>query len=114
MASSDPFKHIVIGYPKLAAKIEVQPEAAIYRKFGALNAHNILYYQAELTCLEQELRQQQKVDDAHQSSNPDIKKCDYAKSWDWLRDSADDGDTTQLDLVLKIRETLKEYSKSGC
>ncbi|KAF2468337.1 uncharacterized protein BDR25DRAFT_335447 [Lindgomyces ingoldianus] len=110
MPSNDPFQHIVVGYPKLAAKIEIQPEAAIFRKFGALNAQNLLYFQAELTCLEQELRDQQLEDDNDRNPDQGVKKCKYAKSWDWLRDSQEDGDTTQLDLVLKIRETLKEYN----
>ena len=109
MVSNDPFQGIVVGYPKLAAKIEIQPETAIFRRFGALNAQNLLYLQAELTCLEQELREQQVKDD--NDRNTDVKKSKYAKSWDWLRDSEDDGDTTQLDLVLKARKLLKEYSE---
>ena len=38
------------------------------------------------------------------------RKSEYAKNWFSLQDSEVDGDTEQLDLVLKIRETLKEYS----
>jgi hypothetical protein len=107
MAHLDPFRHITIGYPKLAARTEVQPEIAIYRRFGALNAQNVLYFQAELVDLEEKLRAQQVQDD----SNPKGKKSLYAKTWFRLKDSAVDGDTEQLDLVMKIRETLREYSK---
>lgn len=107
MAFSDPFHDRPIGYPKLAARTEVQPEIAIYRRFGALNAQNLLYYQAELVDLEEKLIEQQIKD------NKDAKgaKKKYATTWYRLKSSAVDGDTKQLDLVMKLRETLKEYSK---
>ncbi len=108
MAAFDPFRDIVTGYPKLAAKIEIQPEAAIYRRFGALNAQNLLYFQAELSDLEGQLRDQQKSDN---DQNNQGSKALYAKNWFRLQNSKVDGDTEQLDLVLKIRDTLKEYSK---
>jgi hypothetical protein len=108
MASQDPFPHIVVGYPKLAAKIEILPEVAIYRRFGALNAQNLLYFQAQLTDLEEKIRDQQLFD----HNSPTGEKSQYAKNWFKLSDSENDGDTDQLDLVLKIRELLKEYSES--
>jgi hypothetical protein len=104
----DPLHEIVVGYPKLAAKMELQPELAIYRRFGALNAHNLLYYQAELVDLEQQLKKQQVQDD----NNPHGKKNMYGRTWYRLQDSEEDGDTEQLDLVLKIRKLLHEYSGS--
>jgi hypothetical protein len=108
MATEDPFTDVVVGYPKLAAKMEIQPELAIYRRFGALNAQNLLYYQAQLIDLEEKLRRQQAQDD----QNATGRKSMYAKTWYRLRESEDDGDTDQLDLVMKIRETLNEYSES--
>jgi hypothetical protein len=108
MATRDPLHDIVIGYPKLAAKMQLQPELAIFRSFGALNAQNLLYYQAELVDLEQQLRKQQVQDDQDKTG----KKSMYAKTWYRLQDSHEDGDTEQLELVLKIRKTLKDYSES--
>ena len=96
----------MIGYPKLAAKIEILPEAAIYRRFGALNAQNLLYYQAELTYLEQDLRAQQRKD------HNDKTGYGYATNWIWLRDSKEEGNGRQLELVLEIREKLAKYSES--
>lgn len=107
MSSTDPFPDIVVGYPKLAAKIEVLPEVAIFRRFGALNAQNLLYYQAELTYLERELRTQQSKDRIHGNEQEKW----YGIDWFWLDDSQQSGDSTQLDLVLKIRTVLKEYSE---
>ena len=108
MTTFDPFPDIVIGYPKLATKIEILPEAAIYRRFGALNAQNLLYYQAELTYLEQDLRAQQRLD------HDDLKGHgrSYATNWIWLKNSKAEGNGRQLDLVLEIREKLAKYSES--
>jgi hypothetical protein len=97
-----------MGYPKLAAKIEVLPEAAIFRRFGALNAQNLLYYQAELTYLEQKLKMQQLKD-----NDGEGREKSYGVDWFWLEKSREEGDAHQLELVLKIRELLKEYSKSS-
>jgi hypothetical protein len=97
MASSDPFHDRPKGYPKLAARTEVQPELAIYRRFGALNAQSLLYYQAELVDIEEKLIAQQEQE--------------YASNWFRLKDSAIDGDMKQLNLVVRMREILKDYSK---
>jgi hypothetical protein len=107
MAQPDPFPDITIGYPKLAARVEVQPELGIYRRFGALNAQNLLYFQAQLVDLEARLRAQQALD----NNSTHGKKPLYAKTWYRLEDSAIDGDTKQLDLVLKIRSVLREFSE---
>jgi hypothetical protein len=108
MTSIDPFPDITIGYPKLAARMEIQPELSIFRSFGALNSQNLLYYQAELEDLEAKLRAQQVFDDTSMVG----KKSLYAKSWFRLENSTNDGDTRQLDLVQRIRMVLREYSKA--
>jgi hypothetical protein len=110
MTPSDPFPDIVVGYPKLAAKFEVLPEASSYRRFGALNAQNLLYYQAELTYLEEKLQRQQKKDEIDQIGHG----SSYAKNWYWLKHSKADGNGAQLELVMQIRMLLKEYSESHC
>lgn len=106
MASNDPLDKLVIGYPKLAGHMEIQPEVAIFRRFAALNAKNLLYMQAELAYLEIELQECETAD----NQNPEGRKKKYGRSWYWLSQSKDDGDTKQLDLVLKMRRLLKEYS----
>jgi hypothetical protein len=109
MASNDPLHKIVKGYPKLAARMEIQPELAIYRRFGALNAQNLLYLQAELETLEKNLRKQQIQDDNDKQGNGPR----YAKDWYWLNESKNGAkdEQLQLQLVLQIRSTLKAYSK---
>lgn len=43
------------GYPKLATLLGTTQNYAIYRRFAALNARNLLYHQAKLNHLEHEL-----------------------------------------------------------
>jgi hypothetical protein len=107
MATSNPLQGKVTGYPKLAAQMGLRPELAMFSRFGALNAENLLYFQAELVLLETRLRERQLVD----SQDKQGSKSKYALNWYWLRESKDDGDTEQLDLVLEMRETLRLYSK---
>ena len=110
MGDSDPFGDVVVGYPKLAAHIALQPQSAIFRKFSALNAKNLLYMQAELAFLEKELQRCEQED--AENTDPTKQKAKYAVSWYWLNESSDDGDTKQLDLVMRIRKLVKEYSES--
>jgi len=103
----DPLDDLVTGYPKLAGHMELEPEAAIFRRFGALNARNLLYLQCELCSLEKRLRQIEREDNRKSG-----RKSEYALDWYWLSQSADDGDTKQLELVHEMRKLLKEYSES--
>ena len=84
------------------------PETAIFRRFGFLNAQNLLYMQAELVNLEDRLRRVQ-ARDARASGSREW----YAKNWFFLGHPEDqeDGDDEQWELVKEIRERLKEYSK---
>ncbi|KAI4950702.1 hypothetical protein J4E91_004587 [Alternaria rosae] len=106
MSSQDPLNRFVIGYPKLSAQMEILPELAVFRRFGALNAQNLLYMQAELTYLENKLRERQLADHI----DPSGKRAAFALNWFWLRESENAGTGEQLELVMRIRETLKEYN----
>ena len=88
------------------------PEVAIYRRFSALSARNLLYMQAELRNLEINLQKFAEEDD--NSSHPDRKV--YSLDWFALKDSyedrADDGnDCRQWQTALKIRDKLEIYRK---
>lgn len=95
------------GYPKFAELMNDIPEMAIFRRFGALNALNLLYLQARLVHIERKLKKAQELD--HQS--PEGCKSLYAKDWYFLNESEQDGDESQLQLVEEAREKLNEYSK---
>jgi hypothetical protein len=104
--ASVPLEELVVGYPKLAGQMEILPEIAIFRRFGALNARSLLYQQAELIHLEKLLNDiEQRDRDSGIGSKPK-----YARNWYWLSQSADDGDEEQLRLVKKIRRKLRKYS----
>ena len=109
MDSSETLNERVVGYPRLAAHMSLQPETAIFRTFSELNAKNLLYMQAEIALLEKELHRCE-LEDAKDIC-PKRHKSQYAVSWYWLIESKCDGDTKQLDLVLRIRRLLKEYSE---
>lgn len=50
-----PLDAFVPGYPKIAARMSLIPETAMFRRFGALNARNLLYLQGDLARIEEEL-----------------------------------------------------------
>ncbi|KAK0645290.1 hypothetical protein DIS24_g8040 [Lasiodiplodia hormozganensis] len=81
------------------------PETAIFRRFGFLNAQNLLYMQAELVSLEDRLRRVQAKDDRAPGS-----RGLYAKNWFFLGHPEAQEDE-QWELVKEIRERLKEYNE---
>lgn len=103
-----------ISYPKLAGQMGAMPEIAMFRRFGALNARNLLYLQNDLVHLENDLRELE----AEDSKNSTGKKQSYRRNSLWLS-TADfeingqprDGDTLQRDLVMRMRTLLNDYSK---
>lgn len=107
-ASHDPLQEYVVGYPKLAAQIEILPELSMFRRFGALNAQNLLYMQAELAYLEKKLRERQQID----ANDPSGKRSAYALNWFWLKGSENTDAGEQQALVLRIRQVLKEYNET--
>jgi len=98
----------VNGYTKLASLMGRSPEVAIFRRFGTLNARNLLYLQAELIDLEDRLEEATRLDE--EASN--LGRQRYDRDWLSLNESVTtpDGNPQQWNLVLKIREKLKEYS----
>jgi hypothetical protein len=100
----------VPGYALLGKLMWEHSDTAIFRSFGAFSAENLLYLQAELVGLENELRYAQKAD----QGSPHPERQRYAVNWVGLSQSAgedacerDDG--TQWQIVLEMRSKLKEY-----
>lgn len=96
------------SYNKLSKFMGALPEVAIFRRFGALNAQNLLFLQAELVRLEDEL-QSIREDDAQSA---DLEKKQSHQSWRSLvlAHEQDEGANSQWRKVLEIRDKLKEYS----
>lgn len=98
--------YVMEGYAKLSSLMALDSEFAIYRKFGALNAQNLLYYQAELVTLETDLREIAMED---RRSSQDSEKRLFSENW-YTLSNAEPGKDSQLKKVMQIRRTLKEYS----
>ncbi|SLM38568.1 hypothetical protein LPUS_08827 [Lasallia pustulata] len=96
------------SYNKLSKFMGSWPEVAIFRRFGALNAQNLLFLQAELVRLEDQL-QSIREDDAQSA---DLEKKQSHQSWRSLVLAHEQGDasTSQWQKVLEIRDKLKEYN----
>jgi hypothetical protein len=91
------------SYPKLSEFMGSWSDVAIFRRFANLNAENLLFLQAELLHLEHAL--QRLREDA---TNSEDEKTQLAlRSW-W--DLKGDEDNEQLEIILDIRDKLKEYS----
>ncbi|KAF6234304.1 hypothetical protein HO173_007498 [Letharia columbiana] len=102
------------GYAKLASLMGANPEVAILRRFGAMNAQNLLYFQAELVALEDDLRYYADQD----SASDDLDRKLYSECWDYLSKSDDKSSGSderagqQWRTMLRIREKLKEYNEA--
>ncbi|MCJ1363202.1 hypothetical protein MMC16_002309 [Acarospora aff. strigata] len=96
-----------MGYTNLASLMGKNPEVAIFRRFSALNAKNLLYLQAELVNLEARL-QRYAADSANSRNGV------YEIDWFALSRSEKDGDRRQWDTFLEIRAKLKEYNDALC
>ncbi|KAF7507455.1 hypothetical protein GJ744_010386 [Endocarpon pusillum] len=92
------------GYERLSRLIGTYPELAIYRKFSTLCTRLLLYKQAELQHLENELNIISQIDAR------DPRKSVYTVSWEALNEaSPTDGDDLQRQKVLEIDEKMDKY-----
>ncbi|KAK5632041.1 hypothetical protein RRF57_007755 [Xylaria bambusicola] len=100
------------GYNRLAEYMGQQPQLAIYRRFGTLANANLLYLQAEITELENQLRT---IQDEDSQSNDDARRK-YFQSWYRLSDSArlepGSPEREQYELIMKLRELMAQYRTS--
>jgi hypothetical protein len=109
MPHSDPLANLVTGYPKLAGQMGLLPETGIFRRFGTLNAQNLLYLQAEIIHLENKLRKVELSD----KQSIDGKNARFSVDWYELSKTArgsDNNNSDQWQKVLELRGKLKEYS----
>jgi len=103
---------VLQGYALLGWRMAVDPDLGIFRRFTALNAQNLLYMQAELSNLEWKLREREKLNNDFDDSDP---RSRYAHDWDSLREDRRDpnGELSQWELCLELREKLRLYSRSA-
>lgn len=101
------------GYRRMALAMENMHRFAIFKRFGALNAQNLLYLQAELTVLEKRLEGYIEVD--RRVEPPSVREK-YDRDWETLKNSCEkeaaiEHNDRQWSTFLEIREKLKEYSE---
>lgn len=97
----------VSGYPKIASLMGSHPEMLMVRLFRALNARNLLYLQAELHHIEDQLLKCEQVDT--ESDDPEVRF--YSQDWWSLNNSKGNEHHEQWLLVQKMKEKLREYGK---
>jgi len=95
----------VHGYAKLADLVGHDGDFAIFRRFAALNAKNLLYLQAEIVNLENDLILLER-------ENEESGDMDLLEHQIWVAKlmAAPEGQNQQWKKVLEIREKLNEYS----
>jgi hypothetical protein len=93
------------GYHRLANLMGHYPEAAIFRRFGALNTIHLLSLQAELIDLQVQFRDICAEDD--RMGDPD--EQEFSTFFRKLRACED---SLQYDMLKDIRAKLREYSMS--
>lgn len=109
-ASSGDGYHRKEGFAEVARWIALDSdkETYIYRKFDELAARDLLYLQAELLVLENQLTRLDKID----ANNEDMSLKDAIRTWEVLEQQYHTGREearVRIDLIVKIRAKLKEY-----
>lgn len=107
------------GFPRVAQKLSSDPDktTTIFRRFDRLSARNLILLEAELAELEARLDGLDEED--RKSSSDEVRRChgdwntfeSLATGRDSNGDPTNPGQAEKLQLVLKIREKLKEYRK---
>jgi hypothetical protein len=110
----DPAPELPTGYPKLAGYFACVPNAALFRRFNALNMRRLLYLQADLCYLEKDLLEVERTDAICTDENERNK---YATDWGAFKLSASaQGEVgqelrRQWELMMdNINPKLREYS----
>lgn len=96
------------GYKKIAEFMGQHPESALILRFSDINLQNILYLQAEIYGLREDLRT---IEVQNQTSSSEDMK-NFSLDWYTLAHTQDnDGMNQQWQKFGQLRKLLKEYSK---
>ena len=102
----------VHGWPVLAKLIAETPEFESFSRFRELNVKNLLYYQVELAYLERKLKKYEEEDSGRRGQpEAEYAKCAH-KMIERQEEPLGPKSHRQWKVVLKIRNVLKEYSKT--
>ena len=110
-AKRDPatdLKQVLHGWPELASLMADHPEFVAFPAFRKLNIKSLLYYQCQLSKMEEDLHMSEWQD----HRGPGFAR-EYCENIDTLLLHKDDDDEVahdQLDKLEEIRKVLKKYS----
>lgn len=96
----------VNGYPQLAEFLRFDPSVWMFRRFAALNAKNLLYMQAELVNLEEELAMLEE-----ESSKSNAGAMAQCRVFELKSSTLDPNVRKQWEKALEVRVMLREYSR---
>ncbi|KAJ6263080.1 hypothetical protein Dda_1639 [Drechslerella dactyloides] len=99
-----PVKDVPLGYSKLAAFIDLEDDLAIFRRFSRLHAQLLLYRQADIEEIEEEMKELDAIEaaDAHMEGTPA-----NVLNRSWRREK--DLEEYRVELVKKLRKSMKLY-----
>lgn len=97
-------KTVIHGYEQVAQFMSAHDEFAILRRFRALNMKSLLYLQAEILHLEEDLSELATRDTEFPGRRY------HGRDWWSLANGQDEGDQEQWAKVLHLRETLAAYN----
>jgi hypothetical protein len=98
---------VMEGYSNIAHLMGDDPGLAIFRRFRALNMQRLLYLQAELVQLEEELNEEQRLD---HSQSQDPFRSSFSRSWTALKLSANEkGSGQQWKKTCEVQEKIQQY-----
>lgn len=96
------------GYAKIAAFMSQHPESALVLRFSDINLQNILYLQAEIYGLREDLR---RVEGQNRAASSDDLKA-FSLDWATLAQTKVDGEVNQQwERAKRLRVLLKDYSE---
>jgi len=90
------------GHPALAELTSLDGGLMIYKRFGELNAHSLLFQQAHLLKLEDDLKCQQEADrEDHEEYNKDVRVLIEKRAEQWK-------------IHVESRQRLRIYRECRC
>lgn len=99
-----PVKDVPIGYSKLAAFIDLGDDLAIFRRFSRLHAQLLLYRQADIEEIEEDLAELDMIE-AEEARIAGTPANVLNRSWKREKDLEE----YRVELVKKLRKSMKEY-----
>ncbi|KAK6358143.1 hypothetical protein TWF730_007497 [Orbilia blumenaviensis] len=99
-----PVKEVPTGYSKLAAFIDLEEDLAVFRRFSRLHAQLLLYRQADLEEIEEDLIELDMIE-AEEARNAGNPANSLNRSWKREKQFEE----YRVDLVKRLRKSMKAY-----